>query len=102
MSILHSVNKSPFTQNTLKQCLDVIGDNHALILIEDGVYAALKSSPSTLTLKKVSAQGTKIYALESDINMRGLSSDIDTCITLVSMNEFVELCCQYSSVQSWY
>lgn len=102
MPILHSVNKSPFTQNTLQQCLDVIGDNHALILIEDGVYAALKSSPSAPALKKVKVQGTKIYALESDINMRGLSGDLDTCITLVSMDDFVELCCQYSSVQSWY
>lgn len=102
MSILHSVNKSPFTQNTLKQCLDVIGNNHALILIEDGVYAALKHSPCSADLKKVNAQGIKIYALDTDISMRGLNDDLSEWITPVSMNDFVELCCQHSSVQSWY
>lgn len=102
MPILHSVNKSPYTQNTLQQCLDVIGDNHALILIEDGVYAALKNSPSSSNLEKIYAQGTKVYALDTDINMRGLNGDLSTHITTVSMNDFVNLCCQYSSVQSWY
>lgn len=101
MPILHSVNKSPFAQKTLQQCLQVIGDQHALILIEDGVYAALKDSPTSSTLEQKHARGVKIYALESDIKMRGLSNLIST-ISLINMTDFVDLCCQHTSVQSWY
>lgn len=102
MSILHSVNKSPFNQNTLMQCLDIIDHNHALILIEDGCYGALKSSPAIKTLQDKQEQGLQVYALTDDINTRGLSDNLLETITLIDMAEFVELCCNYSSTQSWY
>ncbi len=102
MPTLHTVNKSPFSQQTLSQCLEVIGCNHSLILIEDGCYGALKTSPAHMQLQKTVKNGVKIYALKEDLRARGLNSNLLEEMTLISMNEMVELCCQYRNIQSWY
>ena len=44
MSILHTVNKSPFERNSLESCLKFATDGAAVLLIEDGIYAALSGS----------------------------------------------------------
>ncbi len=41
MSILHTVNKSPFEKNNLESCLRYAKSGSAILLIEDGIYAAL-------------------------------------------------------------
>ena len=102
MPTLHIVNKSPFSQQTLLQCLEIIGCNHCLILIEDGCYGALKTSPAHTQLKKMSDKGVKVYALESDLRSRGLNSNLLDDLTAIGMNDMVELCCQVKNVQSWY
>ena len=102
MPTLHTINKSPFSQQTLLQCLEVIGCDDSLILIEDGCYGALKSSPAYRQLLEISKNGVKIYVLEDDLRCRGLTSNFFDDLTLVGMNEMVELCCQHKNVQSWY
>ena len=42
MSMLHTVNKSPFESNSLEICLKHAKDGHDILLIEDGVYAVSK------------------------------------------------------------
>ncbi|MGD8498050.1 MAG: sulfurtransferase complex subunit TusB, partial [Chromatiales bacterium] len=44
MSMLHTVNKSPFDRNTLDACLRLAKPGSAVLLIEDGVYAATKGT----------------------------------------------------------
>ena len=40
MSTLNIVNKSPFDRNSLASCVRTMSDGDAILLIEDGVYAA--------------------------------------------------------------
>lgn len=40
MTLLHTVNKSPFESNTFDICLGYAKDGSTILLIEDGVYAA--------------------------------------------------------------
>ena len=42
--MLHIINKSPFDANSLDTCLRMAQPGHALLLIEDGIYAAAKGS----------------------------------------------------------
>tara|TARA_B100000809_G_C15094638_1_gene514542 strand:+ start:297 stop:464 length:168 start_codon:yes stop_codon:yes gene_type:complete len=55
-----------------------------------------------MQLQKTVKNGVKIYALKEDLRARGLNSNLLEEMTLISMNEMVELCCQYRNIQSWY
>ena len=44
MTMLHTVNKSPFERNTLETCLSLAKKGSSILLFEDGVYAAVKGS----------------------------------------------------------
>lgn len=46
--LLHTVNKSPFERNALESCLQHAKKGSSVLLIEDGVYGAIKgpSPPS--------------------------------------------------------
>ena len=46
--MLHTVNKSPYERNTFDTCLAHVKKGSAILLIEDGVYAAMKgTAPAT-------------------------------------------------------
>ncbi len=93
--ILHTINKSP--QNpALKACLRVATKDSAILLIEDGVYAALLGPDLEALLQH------KVYALAPDIKARGLLEKLSPQITLVDYSGFVALVEQYDTVQSWY
>jgi tRNA 2-thiouridine synthesizing protein B len=97
-NILHTVNQSPHTSNTLAQCLMYIGDDDAILLLENGVYAALKNHALELQLKN-----KVCYVIEADLQARGLlDQDRQAHIELIDVNKFVELTTQYDLVQSWY
>lgn len=89
--ILHTVNKSPFGCGAYACCLRNAGDNDAVLLIEDGVYAILKESPSQ-----------PLYALQEDIEARGLTDKVPQQITLVDYSGFVKLATEADAIQSWY
>ncbi len=94
--ILHTLNRSPFTHNHLSLCLKRMSTNDALLLLEDGVLAALQSQPLAESIKNI-----KCFAIANDIEARGLTSLIPN-ITLIDFNRFVELSCEYDTVLSWY
>ncbi len=101
MSILHTVNKSPFEHTTLNACLEVIGSQHALLLLEDGVYALLNED-FIQQLPQLTARGLTLYALTDDLMSRGLNDHLPATIMSIGYEKFVELSTQYQSVQSWY
>lgn len=98
--MLHTVNKSPFERNTLESCLKHAKKGSAILLIEDGVYGALKGTAMTKkveeALKKVS-----IYALYPDIEARGMQDRALDGIKLIDYSGFVDLAAEHKSVQSW-
>lgn len=98
--LLHTVNKSPFERNTLASCLRYAQRGASILLIEDGVYAAVSDTMFTPTIKAALGDYT-IYALRADIEARGLQGRLIDGITLIDYGGFVDLVTQHSAVQSW-
>ena len=101
MSILHTVNKSPFEKNSLRSCIEHALQGSAVLLIEDGVYGAINNTAIAETVKKA-MENIAVYALKSDIDARGINQDhlIDK-IELVDYSGFVKLATEHDKVQSW-
>ena len=101
MSLLHTVNKSPFERNALQSCLRLAEDGHAVLLIEDAVVAALDGTEHAETIKN-SAERLSVYVLGPDLDARGLPKDrIIDGIEVVDYDRFVALACEHDSIQSW-
>ncbi|HEY7885435.1 MAG TPA: sulfurtransferase complex subunit TusB [Cellvibrionaceae bacterium] len=102
MSTLHTVNKSPSSHNTLLSCLAVCAHDDVILLIEDGVYAAASYLPTSALLTEKISSGTRIYALLSDIQARGLEQQLADNIEIIDYSGFVQLSVTHKTVQSWY
>ncbi len=99
--MLHTVNKSPFEKNSLDACLRLAKPGSALLLIEDGVYAAMKGTTVEERVK-AAAQDKKVYALGPDIKARGLDADqVIDGVTVVDYGGFVDLAAESDKVQAW-
>ena len=101
MSILHLVNKSPYDRNSLDSCLRLALPGSAVLLIEDGVYAARKPSSAADKLQQA-LEKHPLYALQADLEARGIAAEslIDG-IQLVDYDGFVKLTTEYDKTQSW-
>lgn len=100
MSVLHTVNKSPFERNSLATCLGYGKSGGAILLIEDGVYGALANSAIADKVKH--AMGTvEIYALAPDLEARGIKDKVMDGINLVDYSGFVELVAKYDTTSAW-
>jgi tRNA 2-thiouridine synthesizing protein B len=89
--MLHTVNKSPFEKNSLETCIRLATNKSSIILIEDGVYGALKNTNIEATI--IDAQkNCKIYVLGPDLKARGLDKNsLITNIEIIDYNKFVKL-----------
>lgn len=101
MWILHTVNKSPFATNALAGALSHAATNDAVLLIEDGVYGALKDTAASKAAEAKASQG-KLYVLVSDLAARGLANGrlIDG-IKQVDYAGFVDLVTEHKVTQAW-
>ncbi len=101
MSILHTINKSPFERNSLDSCLKYAAAGHSVLLFEDGIYAALKGS--SVEAKVAAAQGSlKLYVLGPDLNARGFNAErVVPGINVVDYAGFVDLAAECDKVQAW-
>ncbi len=100
MSELHTVNKSPFEKSSLASCLEHVLEGSAVLLYEDGVYAATKGTVVEEKLK--SAQGVKFYVLGADLKARGLGDErVIDGVEVVDYAGFVDLAAEHSKVVAW-
>ena len=99
--MLHTVNKSPFEKNSLETCLRLAEDNSSILLIEDGVYGALKNTSFESSI--ISAQkASKFYVLGPDLKARGLDkSSLISNIEIIDYKEFVKLTVENNKIQNW-
>ncbi len=98
--MLHTVNKSPFGSNSLETCLKMATSGSTVLLIEDGVYAALKDSSVAETIAQ--AMGTvTIAALAPDLAARGVADKVMDGIKLVDYSGFVDLVCETDKTTAW-
>ena len=101
MSILHTVNKSPFERTSLDSCLKFAAPGAAVLLIEDGVYAALCDT-SAAALVKDALKTVKIYVLGPDLKARGFAEGrLIPGIGVVDYAGFVDLAAASAKVQAW-
>ncbi|BBB26224.1 sulfurtransferase complex subunit TusB [Amphritea japonica] len=95
---LHTINKTPTESGALKDCLASLSDGDALLLIENGVYAAMPGYAELFTRLPASIQ---CYLLEEDASARGLKA-LNPDFGIIDYDGFVTLSCRYTKVLSWF
>ncbi|MBI3570972.1 MAG: sulfurtransferase complex subunit TusB [Gammaproteobacteria bacterium] len=96
--MLHTVNKSPFQNSSLENCLRVAQKGDVILLLEDGVYAASAGTARSSLIEKAVKQHT-VYAIDADLKARGLGNLIKEVRT-ASYGDFVDLVEQHP-VHAW-
>ncbi|HJL61497.1 MAG TPA: sulfurtransferase complex subunit TusB [Pseudomonadales bacterium] len=94
--ILHTVNKSPYKNRSLINCVRFGQKDDALVLLENGVYAV--SHPDLDDLLK---SGIRVFAIEADMMARGLSHELNGQVDIISYEQFVGLCVEYPRQKNW-
>lgn len=97
MSMLHLVNKSPYENGNLNTASSIMKSGDVLLLIEDGVYGAVKNGKASAMLA-----GHTVSVMGPDLAARGISEDkLADGVTVVDYTGFVELVEKNDKVQSW-
>jgi tRNA 2-thiouridine synthesizing protein B len=87
MSILHLVNRA----SALAACLTAAADDDAILLLEDGVYAAIEGL----------APPRRLQALRPDVAARGLGDRLAAQVELASDEDFVRLVESHQPIVTW-
>lgn len=98
--MLHIVNKSHLQTHSLDSCLRLAQDGHALLLIEDGVYAATRGGAIAAGMAGATRR-LKVYALLPDLEARGMAGNLIDGITSVDYGGFVDLVAEHNTCQTW-
>ena len=100
-TMLHLINKSPTDRNSLDSCLRLAKPGASVLLLEDGVYAALSKASSAAAVNQRMGDLT-FYVLGPDVSARGLDDKplIDG-INVVDYGGFVDLVVEHEVAQSW-
>jgi tRNA 2-thiouridine synthesizing protein B len=96
--MLHTVNKSPFQNSSLENCLRVAQQGDVILLLEDGVYAVSVGTAKSSLIEQAVKRHT-VYAIEADLKARGLANLVKE-IRIASYGDFVDLVEQHP-VHAW-
>jgi tRNA 2-thiouridine synthesizing protein B len=100
-AMLHVINKSPFERTALDSCLRLAKPGSSILLIEDGVYAALENASHA---EKITGrmEDFSFYVLGPDVAARGLGdTPLIGGLTVVDYEGFVDLVAEHDVTQSW-
>lgn len=97
--MLHIVNKSPLEKPILDTVLR-LAQSGALLLIEDAVYAATRGNRAETKLREAMGK-LKVYALEPDLQARGVADRVIDGVATVDYAGFVDLVTEHPNCQSW-
>jgi len=98
--MLHIVNKSHAQTSSLQSCLRLAQPGAALLLIEDGIYAATAGGAASSGIGEA-MKSLKVYALQPDVDARGMAGKLVDGVTAVDYGGFVDLVAEHSNNQSW-
>ena len=87
MAALHIVNKA----DALPDCLPLLADGDALLLIEDGVYGTCSNIQSP----------ARCHALADDLAARGLTGRVGMAVEILSYDGFVDLVERHQPIITW-
>ena len=95
--MLYTLSNSP-NQCDLPALLRLTAEGDALLLLQDGVLAGLVGSAH---LESLLAAPISLYALQDDLEARGLSVHFSPKITLIGYTDFVVLTEKHHSQMAW-
>lgn len=95
--MLHTLSHSPW-QCDIDGLLRMLAEGDELLLIQDGVLAAIEGSRFVEMLNNAPIT---VSALGEDIAARGLVGQISAKIDVVSYNDFVNLTVKHTTQMSW-
>jgi tRNA 2-thiouridine synthesizing protein B len=96
--MLHTVNKSPFQNSALESCLRLARQGDVILLLEDGVYAAVAGTTKSSLIERAVKQNP-VYAIDADLKARGLGNLIKD-VRIAGYTDFVDLVEQHP-VHAW-
>jgi len=94
---LHTLSAAPASA-ACTDCLRLIAPGDQLLLLGDGVYAALPGTPARAALD---ACGARFFVLREDAVAAGIAARLDAA-SLVDMAGFVELTERCPRQLAWY
>lgn len=93
--ILHWYCAAPECDSLLDLCAAVAGPDDTVVLLGEGVRAALAAAPA------LPDQGTWL-AMKGDLAAQGIAdTQLKANVGLIETDELVRLTCRYPKVQSW-
>ncbi|CAI1180888.1 tRNA 2-thiouridine synthesizing protein B [Serratia proteamaculans] len=95
--MLYTLSRSP-SQCDLPALLRLAAAGDDLLLLQDGVLAGLAGSAH---LELLLNAPISLYALQDDLEARGLVGHFSHNITVIGYNHFVELTEKHRSQMSW-
>jgi tRNA 2-thiouridine synthesizing protein B len=98
--MLNIVNKSPLERNAFDTCLRIAAPGGALLLIEDGVYAAVRGSAAEARLTEALGR-FRVYALLPDLEARAIADRVVDGVSTIDYGGFVDLVAEHDACQSW-
>ena len=101
MSQLHTVNKSPLDRNALESAVGHATKGSAVLLIEDGIYGAMKGTAKSALITDAIGD-ISFYVMGPDLKARGIDeSKVIDGIKVVDYKGFVDLVAEHDVTQSW-
>ena len=95
---LHTLSASP-TSPAFSDCIRLLGEGDALLLLGDGVYAALCE---TVPCQHLMSTGADLYVLKPDAEAAGILKLMEGKVKLVDFDAFVALTEEFTRQQAWY
>ncbi|XTZ38774.1 sulfurtransferase complex subunit TusB [Salmonella enterica] len=95
--MLHTLSQSPW-QCDMAALLRLLRDGDDLLLLSDGVTAALNGSRYVELLLNAPI---KVHVLKEDVEARGLVGQISSTIATVGYNDFVSLTVKHAVQMRW-
>lgn len=95
---LHTLNAAPRSP-AFGDCIRLLGKNDAVLLLGDGVYAALAN---TAPLDELLQTEAEIYLLKPDATAAGILDLVDNTVNIVDFDAFVTLTEDHPRQQAWY
>lgn len=92
--MLFTVNRSPFTTESLRSCLRFAGKDSPILLYEDGVYGAQAGTALEASIKDA-LKARAVYALKEDLAARGIDKLIEG-VRVVDYAGFVDLVAEHN------
>ena len=95
--ILHTLNASP-SSAAFTDCVSIMVKGDALVLMGDGVYAALAGTEASKTLQQTDAS---LYIMTADALAAGVTN-LAAAVSRIDMEGLVTLTEQFRRQQAWY